>query len=332
MRKQRSHTTMLVDEIIIKMKAGNGGDGVVRWRHEKSKEYSGPSGGNGGRGGSVFVRGVKDIGLLARYRNVPLFSAEDGRSGMKDSRQGEQGKDFILDLPVGSVVTNLSTRERVSIDEPGQVIPVLQGGAGGLGNEHFKGATNTRPSESTPGKPGEEADFAVELELIADGGLIGLPNAGKSSLLNALTNSKAKVGSYEFTTLEPNLGDFHGIILADIPGLIEGASEGKGLGVKFLKHIRRTRRLFHLIAADSLDIAAAYTVIRSELASFDKALAEKPETVILSKSDTVSPEQVKAAAEEVRKLSGSEPLAVTVLDDESVKALGSEISRILAST
>lgn len=219
-----------VDEMRIHMRAGNGGRGIVSWLHEKGKEYGGPAGGDGGNGGNVYVKAVRDIGILAKYRHEKEFSAEKGENGKSKSMHGRNGDDCEILLPVGSVVTNLSTKKTVELLVEGERVLLLNGGRGGYGNEHFKGSKNIRPYEWTPGKPGEEADFFIELRLVADAGLIGLPNAGKSSLLNELTNATAKIGNYQFTTLEPNLGDFYGYILADIPGLIEGASEGKGLG------------------------------------------------------------------------------------------------------
>ncbi|MFA6095656.1 MAG: GTPase, partial [Candidatus Paceibacterota bacterium] len=224
-----------VDEVTFHARAGRGGSGVVRWLHEKGKEYMGPAGGNGGKGGDVYVEAVRDIGILHGYRNIKLFEAEKGGDGGKKSMDGKTGEDLVLKLPVGSVVTNLDTLQSFDLLKEGERVLVLKGGRYGLGNEHFKGSTNQRPEMTTEGRVGEEADFHIELRLVVDAGFVGFPNAGKSSLLNALTNAKAKVAAYQFTTLEPNLGDLYGFILADIPGLIEGASEGKGLGDKFLR-------------------------------------------------------------------------------------------------
>ncbi len=276
-----------VDELKIHIKAGKGGDGVVRFLHEKGKDKAGPAGGNGGKGGDVYLRAIRDIGILSRYKNIKEFFAENGEAGMKKSMHGKNGKDLIIDLPIGSVVTNQETREKFNLVEDGKVIKVLSGGKGGLGNEYFKSAVNVKPEKQTDGKRGEEADFYVEVELVADAGLIGLPNAGKSSLLNELTNAKSKVGAYQFTTLEPYLGDMYGYILADIPGLIEGASEGKGLGHKFLRHIKRTKVLLHCLSLENEDLVKAYKVIRNELKEYSEELAEKKEVVILTKTDMV---------------------------------------------
>ena len=214
----------LIDELTLHIKAGKGGDGVVRWIHEKFKEFGGPGGGDGGRGGSVYAHAVRDSWLLARYRNTKEFVGKDGEDGGNHLCKGSDGEELVIDFPVGSIIKNLDTGEEVRLEEEGQKVLLLKGGNGGLGNDHFKGSTNQQPKQQTDGKPGEEADFYIEVELIAEAGFIGLPNAGKSSLLNALTRANVKVGNYEFTTLEPNLGDLYGHILADIPGLIEGAS------------------------------------------------------------------------------------------------------------
>jgi GTP-binding protein len=324
----------LIDEIKFHAQAGDGGPGVVRWRHERGKEFAGAAGGNAGAGGDVYVLAVRDINILARHKAVKEFKATNGKAGENWSRQGKAGDDFYIELPIGSVITNTQSGRVVELVEDGQISKILHGGRGGLGNEHFKASTNVKPEQSTEGMLGEEADFTVELNLIADAGLIGLPNAGKSSLLNALTRANAKVASYAFTTLDPNLGALAGgYILADIPGLIEGASLGKGLGHKFLKHVKRTKMLLHLVSLEN-EVAGpkgmeeAYKAVRGELEKYGNGLAEKREVIILTKTDLVDAKAVTAARKALKKLN-PDILEVSVLDDASVKKIGEEIVQLL---
>jgi GTPase len=310
-----------VDELTIEAKAGNGGDGVVRWLHEKGKEYSGPAGGNGGNGGDVYIRAVRDLNLLARYRGEKRFEAERGKDGENQNRHGKGGKDLTINLPVGSVVRNTSTGEVHELLKDDEVKMVLKGGRGGAGNAVFKSSVNITPEESTPGAEGESAVFKIELRIIADIGLVGLPNAGKSSLLNSLTGAQAKVAPYAFTTLDPNLGAMYGYLLADIPGVIEGASMGKGLGTKFLRHIARTRVLLHCLSLESEDVWADYEVVRKELESFEGGiLARKPEIILFTKSDTRDTSYIEEKVAEA-KGRGKEAFFVSILDDAQVENL-----------
>lgn len=320
-----------IDEIKFYAEAGRGGDGVVRWRQEKFVPRGGPAGGDGGRGGDFYIEAVRDIGKLAEYKAKKEFSAGRGEDGGKQSLHGKNGENFFLKLPIGSIVKNIETGETWQLEEEGQKIMLLRGGYGGYGNEHFKSSTNTTPEERNLGAEGETGNFSVELELFADVGLVGLPNAGKSSLLNSLTNAQAKIGDYAFTTLDPNLGAFFGYIIADIPGLIEGASEGKGLGTKFLRHIKRTKMLAHLVSFENKDMMKTYKEIRKELEKFGQGLDEKDELIILTKTDVV--EDKKEIAKQVKAFEklGKPVFTLSLFDDESVKSFGDELIKILRS-
>ncbi len=317
-----------IDELTIYMKAGDGGRGVVSWLHEKGKEFGGPAGGDGGKGGDISVRAVRDIGILTKYRHDKEFLAGKGEAGKRKSMHGANGADLEVLLPVGSIVTNTETGQVIELLKEDDTATLLKGGFGGYGNEHFKGSTNVYPTEWTPGKPGEEGNFYIELRLVADAGLIGLPNAGKSSLLNELSNADAKVGAYQFTTLEPNLGDFYGFILADIPGLIEGASEGRGLGHKFLRHIERTKILLHCISLENEDVLSVYKTIRGELEAHNPSLLDKKEVIVLTKTDTVSKADFTKKKKSLSKKCEN-ILSVSIIDDESLKQFRKELLALL---
>ena len=325
-----------IDEMTLHIKAGRGGNGVVRWLHEYAKEFGGPSGGNGGRGGNVFIRAVADTFYLRKYANTRSFLAEDGAYGEGNSCHGKGGDDLYIDMPIGTIVKRIEdinihdsdtiVHEEIELTEVGQVVRILKGGSGGLGNEHFKSSINIKPEEWTEGKPGEEAKFHIEVKMIADIGLIGLPNAGKSSLLNALTKADVKVGNYSFTTLEPNLGALYEIILADIPGLIEGASDGKGLGHKFLRHITRTKMLAHCVSLEQEveQMLEVYNVIRNELKEFDPELLKKKEILLFTKSDIFGVEEGAKRKEEFLKkikIDKADTKVVSIYDLDNLKEL-----------
>lgn len=318
-----------IDEMIISAEAGRGGNGVVRWRREKFIPKGGPSGGDGGAGGDVYVRAIRDLDALSKYVAEKVYKASPGEAGMGGKKHGADGKDFIFDFPVGTKITNLGTGLEIELTEEGQIEKILKGGPGGRGNEQFKSSRNTTPEKATPGKAGEKSKFKVVVEILADMGFIGLPNAGKSSLLNAITNAKAKVGDYAFTTLDPNLGDLYGYIIADIPGLIEGAHEGKGVGIKFLRHIKRTKILAHLVSCENgIDMMKAYKQVRSELEAYGEGLSTKDEVIILTKTDAIDEKELKAKIKEFTKL--KKPIyTVTLFDEKSVKKISDELVALL---
>ncbi len=290
----------------------------------KNMKSLGPVGGSGGKGGSVYAEGVPDLTRLSQFRFKKEFSAEDGQYGRGQFRDGKNGDDLILKLPVGTVVHNLTTGSETSIDHTGERILLAKGGIGGKGNFQFRSPKNTSPKQSQPGRPGESFAFRLELKFIADIGFVGLPNVGKSSLLNKLTSAQGKVANYPFTTLEPNLGAYYELILADIPGLIEGSSSGKGLGFKFLRHIERTHILFHFISAESPDPSKDYKIIRKELGAWNSALLKKPERLFLTKSDLATAGEIKEKLSALKKID-SNAIAISLNNAESIK----NVKRIL---
>jgi GTPase len=318
---------MLIDDVTIEVSAGHGGKGAVAFN--KNMMALGPAGGSGGRGGSVFAEGLSDLTALKQFRFKKKFAAEDGHEGRGQFRDGEGGEDLILNLPVGTIIHNLATGEDAEITKVGEKISLAKGGLGGKGNFLYRSSTNTSPRESQPGLSGETFRLRFELKLIADVGFVGLPNAGKSSMLNRLTKAAAKVGNYAFTTLEPNLGAYYELIIADIPGLIEGSSHGKGLGIKFLRHIERTRILFHFVSAESDDVDRDYWVVHKELLSYNKELIKKPEYLFLSKSDTAAAEDVKEKLNILKKINRN-AAAISINDPESIKKIQKLLNQIKA--
>lgn len=309
-----------IDNVTINASAGNGGNGVVRWLREKGRPMGGPCGGDGGNGGDVLLQGVRDLEALKNYAYEKRFNAEQGAPGSGRNRHGANGEQKILSVPVGTCAKVSETGKEIEIMKEGETVVLFKGGRGGRGNNYFKSSTNQNPMECTHGTAGQKGTVTLELKIIADGGLIGLPNAGKSSLLNTLTHAHAKIGAYPFTTLEPNLGAFWGYVIADIPGIIEGAAGGKGLGSRFLKHVERTNMLIHLVSLEQEDVVETYHTIRNELSSFGKELVGKKEIVVLSKSDIVSDEVLEKKKKELMKaLDIKNVYSVSIKNPESIK-------------
>lgn len=317
---------MLIDDVTITVRAGKGGDGIVSFN--KAKMALGPTGGSGGAGGSVYLEGVSNLDALHQFRFHKDLAADDGQEGKIRLNDGANGKDLVLKVPVGTVIHDLTYGRTREIVQVGERVLVAKGGRGGKGNFLFRSSTNTTPKEFERGASGDKAELRLELKLIADVGLIGFPNAGKSSLLNELTNASAKVANYPFTTLEPNLGVYQDLILADIPGLIEQASVGKGLGTKFLRHIERTRVLCHLVSAESEDPLRDYRIIRDELSKHNPALVTKKEYILLSKSDVLKREETERKLATLGKIN-SFAIAISIHDSESLATLRKLFDRLI---
>lgn len=319
---------MLVDNVTITIKAGDGGNGSVHFRRNAQTARGGPDGGNGGNGGNVYFQGVDDILGLQEFRFRKHLEAEGGIKGSGKNLFGRNGHDLILKIPLGTLVTDTTTDEQFEITNTDTKILVGKGGIGGRGNNEFKTAIDQAPHYAEKGTKGEGKEFYLELRLIADVGFIGLPNAGKSSLLKAMTNANPKIGNYPFTTLEPNIGMMEGITLADIPGLIEGASEGRGLGIQFLRHVEKTKLLVHCIDITSVDIPGTYHTVRRELEEYKKEITTKPEIILLTKTDLLSPEEVKKIVDKTQKKLGSTVYTSSIIDDESL----TQLTKLLTTT
>jgi GTP-binding protein len=321
---------MIIDDVKITVVAGHGGNGLAVF--SKTKKTLGPTGGNGGEGGNVFLEGVSDLGALRQFRYKKVCEADNGQHGKPQLNDGHDADDLILYVPVGTVCRNLSEQrshpKTCEITKIGQRELVAKGGKGGKGNFLFRSSTNTSPRQSEPGKPGETFELRLELKMIADVGFIGFPNVGKSSLLNELTAAKSKVANYPFTTLEPNLGVYFDLILADIPGLIEGASEGKGLGTKFLRHIERTKILFHFVASNSANPLQDYKTVRTELETYNPELSQKPEYIFISKSDEVAKEKITEIKNEFKKID-KEVFTVSIIEPETLENVKKILNKLI---
>lgn len=308
---------MLIDETEIILKAGHGGPGRVSFN---PGEKSGPNGGNGGKGGDIYIFVTSDLRALNQFSKTKIIDAESGQMGGIFQKTGNDGKDLKIIMPLGTEITDKNTGEIFELDDLNKKILICKGGLGGRGNFEFKSASNTTPMYAQKGLRGQERDLKLELKFIADFGLIGLPNAGKSSLLNELTAASAKVASYPFTTLEPNLGVWNKKIIADIPGLIEGAAEGKGLGIKFLKHIEKVKLLLHCISVESEDVLKDYKVVSEEMKKYNPELLDKEEIIILTKTDLVDQREVKEKIKNLKKLK-KQIIPVSIHDWDSLQKL-----------
>jgi GTP-binding protein len=313
-----------LDQAKVFVRSGDGGAGAVSFLREKFVEFGGPNGGNGGRGGDVIIECVDGLNTLIDYRYQQHFKASTGTHGMGKDRHGGKGKDAILKVPVGTQVFEEDNETLIAdFTEVGQTVTLLSGGNGGFGNAHFKTSSNQAPRHANPGQEGTEKWIWLRLKLIADAGLVGLPNAGKSTFLAAVSAAKPKIADYPFTTLHPNLGvvkvgerDF---VLADIPGLIEGAHEGAGIGDRFLGHVERTGVLIHLVDGTQDDVKSAYKIIRGELAAYDDVLAEKPEIVVLNKIDALSDDDIKDKVKVLKRVSKAEVMTCSGVTGQGVQ-------------
>jgi len=312
-----------LDEAKVYVQSGAGGNGCVAFRREKFIEFGGPSGGDGGKGGDVIVEAVNGLNTLIDYRYQQHFKAQPGGNGMGKDRHGANGKSVVLKVPIGTQVYEEDGETLLAdLTHVGERVTLMIGGNGGFGNIHFKSSTNQAPRHANPGQPGEERTIRLRLKLIADAGVIGLPNAGKSTFLAAVSAAKPKIADYPFTTLHPQLGvvriDEREFVLADLPGLIEGAHEGTGLGDRFLGHTERCRVLLHLIDGTGEDVAAAYKTVRAELQAYGQGLTDKPEIVALSKADALTPEAIKQQTAKLKKACKKAPVVLSSASGQGV--------------
>jgi GTPase len=323
-----------LDQAKIYVASGNGGAGCVSFRREKFIEFGGPDGGDGGKGGDVWVECVDNLNTLIDYRYRQHFRAQHGRGGMGKNRAGASGADVVIKVPPGTeVLTEDQATSLASLLRAGDRTRIARGGNGGFGNAHFKSATNQAPRRANPGEPGEELTVWLRLKLIADAGIIGLPNAGKSTFLAAVSAAKPKIAGYPFTTLYPNLGVVEtpslNFVLADIPGLIEGAHGGAGLGTRFLGHVERCRVLLHLVDVTDADIASAYRTVRAELKAYGAGLARKREIVALSKCDALDEATLAAKVAELKAVSRKKPLLLSAVSGRGMNEARATLAREL---
>ena len=324
-----------LDQVKIYIKAGNGGDGSPSFRREKFIEFGGPDGGDGGNGGSVILISERNLNTLIDYRYQQHHKAQRGDNGAGQNRTGKGGDDLILKVPIGTQVFEEDNKTLIyDFKKEGEKFVAAAGGKGGLGNTRFKSSTNRAPKKFTKGTKGEEFTIWLQLKTIADIGIIGLPNAGKSSLLAAITNANPKIANYKFTTLNPNLGvaqyDDKEVVLADIPGLVEGAHEGVGLGIQFLKHIERCKSLLHLIDITNLDIKESYEQVKKELANYSSEMMKKKEIVVLNKTDLVDKDIIDEIILEFSKNINCEIITLSTLDKNSIAQLKSKLINYVA--
>src|SRR6266705_3463953 len=313
-----------LDEAKVYIRSGDGGNGCMSFRREKFIEFGGPNGGDGGRGGDVVVVAVDGLNTLIDYRYQQHYTAQDGRPGMGKDRHGASGSDMVMKVPAGTQIYEEDGETLLAdLTEVGQQAVLAKGGNGGFGNAHFKTSTNRAPRHANPGQPGEERTIFLRLKLIADAGIVGLPNAGKSTLLAAVSAARPKIADYPFTTLHPQLGvvesDGREFVLADIPGLIEGAHEGSGLGDRFLGHVERCRVLLHLVDGTVEHAGVAYTTVRTELDAYDEHLADKIEIVALNKIDAVTPDELKKQKDRLKRAAKKTPLLMSGATGAGVK-------------
>ena len=319
-----------LDQVKIYIKAGNGGHGSPSFRREKFIEFGGPDGGDGGKGGSVILRSERNLNTLIDYRFQQHHKVERGENGSGQNRTGRGGEDLFLKVPVGTQVFEEDNKTLIyDFKKEGEEFVVANGGKGGLGNTRFKSSTNRAPKKFTKGVIGEEYVIWLQLKTIADVGIVGLPNAGKSSLLGAITNATPKIANYKFTTLNPNLGvatyDDKEITLADIPGLVEGAHEGVGLGIRFLKHIERCKTLMHLIDITNEDLENTYQQVKNELGSYSKELLNKKEIIVLNKTDLLDGDTVKEIVKNFSKNKSSEVVTLSTIEKDSVSKIKAKL-------